>query len=138
MLFRLILLFTIIPALELYLLISVGSIVGAPATISIIILTGVLGAFLAKKQGLLTMQKALQEIRMGYAPAEELLHGLLIIFAGIVLVTPGFITDTIGFLLLIPMIRNIMFSVLKTKLEAYVSTHSNTNNMIEIKPDDER
>jgi len=138
MLFKLILLFTIIPALELYLLISVGSIMGAPATISIIVLTGVLGAFLAKKQGLLTMQKALQEVRMGNAPAEELLHGLLIILAGIVLVTPGFITDTIGFLLLIPMIRNIMFSVLKAKVETYVSSNKNMNKVIEINPDDER
>jgi UPF0716 protein FxsA len=138
MLFKLILLFTIIPALELYLLISVGSIVGAPITILIIILTGVLGAFLAKKQGLLTMQKALQEFQMGRAPAEELLHGILIIFAGIVLITPGFITDAIGFLLLIPISRKMMFSFLKTKLGAYVTSNSDSENKntIEIFPDE--
>ena len=136
MLFKLILLFTIIPALELYLLISVGSIVGAPITILIIIITGVLGAFLAKKQGLLTMQKAKQEFQMGRAPAEELLHGILIIFAGIVLITPGFITDAIGFLLLIPISRKMMFSFLKTKLGAYVTTNSENKNTIEIFPDE--
>ena len=136
MLFKLILLFTIIPALELYLLISVGSIVGAPITILIIIITGVLGAFLAKKQGLLTMQKAMQEFQMGRAPAEELLHGILIIFAGIVLITPGFITDAIGFLLLIPISRKMMFSFLKTKLGAYVTTNSENKNTIEIFPDE--
>jgi UPF0716 protein FxsA len=136
MLFKLILLFTIIPALELYLLISVGSIVGAPITILIIIITGVLGAFLAKKQGLLTMQKAMQEFQMGRAPAEELWHGLLIIFAGIVLITPGFITDAIGFLLLIPISRKMMFSFLKTKLGAYVTSNSENKNTIEIFPDE--
>lgn len=131
------LLFTIIPAIELYLLITVGSIVGAPITILIIILTGVLGAYLAKTQGLLTMRSAMEELRNGKTPTEGLVHGILIVVAGIVLITPGFFTDIVGFLLLIPTTRKVMFSFVKSKLTNIAATKYNSSNTIEISPNQE-
>ncbi len=121
MLLKLAFLFIAVPALELYLMILIGSQIGAVATIAVVVVTGFLGAYLAKTQGAAVMRRSWSEIQAGRMPAEEILHGLLIVFAGVVLLTPGFITDTAGFLLLLPFSRTALLVFLRRKLEAYIA-----------------
>ncbi len=106
MFWRLLLAFTIIPVAELWLLIKVGSHIGALTTIAIVILTGIAGAHLARMEGLNTMMRVQQSLNEGIVPAEELMDAFIILAAGVVLLTPGFITDIAGLLLLIPFTRN--------------------------------
>jgi UPF0716 protein FxsA len=102
---RLFLLFTLIPILELYMLVSVGSVIGGLPTIGIVVLTGIAGAWLARMEGFHTMQKVRQSLNEGAMPAEEMVEGLLILIAGLLLLTPGFITDFAGLALLLPVTR---------------------------------
>lgn len=101
MLFRLFLLFTLVPLLELYLLITIGGMVGPWPTVGLVIFTGALGAVLTRVEGLRVLSRVQEEWRQGRVPTEELLDGLLILIAGAVLLTPGLITDGLGFFLLI-------------------------------------
>ena len=121
MLLKLFLAFTIIPFLELYLLIKIGSYLGAFNTIIIVILTAFLGALLARFQGYQTMLKVRESIRRGEMPAEELLDALLIFLAGIVLLTPGFITDLVGLMILIPNTRLIFKRWLRRKFDDWIN-----------------
>ena len=105
MLGRLILLFTLVPLVELYLLIKIGTLIGALPTVLIVIGTGVLGAYLARQQGFQVWGRIQREMEMGSFPAEDMLDGLLIFAAGVVLLTPGVITDLIGILTLVPFTR---------------------------------
>ena len=105
MLLKLFLAFTIIPFIEIYLLIKIGSYLGALNTVLIVILTAFLGALLARYQGFQTMLKVRESLERGEMPAEELLDALLILLAGIVLLTPGFLTDLAGLMILIPATR---------------------------------
>jgi UPF0716 protein FxsA len=93
----LILLFTLVPALEFYLLFSIGSEIGAANTFGIIILTGVVGAALAKMQGLAILGKLQSELNQGKMPAAEIAHGFIVFGGGLLLLTPGFMTDVLGF-----------------------------------------
>ena len=106
MLLKLFLAFTIIPIIEIYLLIEIGSMFGALTAVTLVILTGFLGAFLARMQGLQTLYRIQESLREGRMPSGELLDALLIVIAGLVLLTPGFLTDSAGFILLIPATRN--------------------------------
>ena len=114
---KLLLAFTIIPIIEIYLLIEIGSIFGALTAIILVILTGFLGAFMARMQGLQTLFRIQESLREGRMPSGELLDALLIVIAGIVLLTPGFLTDSAGFLLLIPTTRNSIKSWLQRQIE---------------------
>ena len=114
---KLLLAFTIIPIIEIYLLIEIGSIFGALTAITLVILTGFLGAFMARMQGLQTLFRIQESLREGRMPSGELLDALLIVIAGVVLLTPGFLTDSAGFLLLIPTTRNSIISWLQRKIE---------------------
>lgn len=105
MFIRLILLFTLLPLAELFILLKVGSMIGLLNTIILVIGTATLGAYLAKRQGIETLNRIRQQLEHGALPAEELINGLLILIAAIVLITPGLLTDTFGFLLLIPQTR---------------------------------
>lgn len=116
----LVLLFTVIPAFELVLLIKIGTHIGAINTLMIIILTGILGASLARFQGFLVIRKIQENLNKGIMPSAELIDGLMILVGGIVLLTPGFITDALGFLLLIPLTRSIIKALVKTKFEAMI------------------
>ncbi len=102
---RLLLLFIIVPILEIYLLITVGGFIGALPTILIIISTAIIGTYLLRAQGIATIQKAQSNLLQGQLPAFELLEGMLILIGGVLLLTPGFFTDTIGFIFLIPILR---------------------------------
>lgn len=123
MLFKLFLAFTIIPIFEIYILIKIGSIFGAFTSIALVIITGFLGAYLARIQGLNTLFRIQESLREGRMPSGELFDALLILVAGLLLLTPGFFTDTIGFVLLIQTTRNIIKLWLKHKIKTkYVST----------------
>jgi len=99
------LLFLFIPLLEIYLLIKAGSVIGALPTVALVVFTAVLGAFLLRLQGLSTMNRIRTSMAQGKVPALEILEGAALLVAGGLLLTPGFFTDTIGFLLLIPPLR---------------------------------
>ncbi|MBW2029331.1 MAG: membrane protein FxsA [Deltaproteobacteria bacterium] len=120
MLLKLFLLFTIIPFLEIYVLIEVGRYVGALNTVAIVILTGFLGAYLARLQGISTLHRVRVALDRGEIPAEEMLDALLILIAGIVLLTPGFLTDTFGILLLIPQTRAAIKGWLRQKIVRWI------------------
>ena len=117
MLLKLFLAFTIIPIIEIYLLIEIGSMFGALTAVTLVILTGFLGAFLARLQGLQTLYRIQESLREGRMPSGELLDALLIVIAGLVLLTPGFLTDSAGFLLLIPATRNSIKYWLRRQIE---------------------
>ena len=117
MLLKLFLAFTIIPIIEIYLLIEIGSMFGALTAVALVILTGFLGAFLARMQGLQTLYRIQESLREGRMPSGELLDALLIGIAGLVLLTPGFLTDAAGFLLLIPATRNAIKNWLRRQIE---------------------
>ena len=121
MLLGLFLLFTLVPLVELYLLIRLGTYVGAVDTIAIVIGTGVAGGLLAKSQGLAVLDRMRAELNQGRLPAESLFDGLLILIAGAMLVTPGLLTDGLGLLLLIPWSRQAIKSWLKRKMQEKIS-----------------
>ena len=121
MLLGLFFLFTLVPLLELYLLIRLGTYVGAVDTIAIVIGTGVAGGLLAKSQGLAVLDRIRAELNQGRLPAESLLDGLLILIAGAMLITPGLLTDGLGLLLLIPWSRQAFKSWLKRKIQEKIS-----------------
>ncbi len=130
MLLGLLFLFTLVPLVELYLLIRLGTYVGAVDTIAIVIGTGVAGGLLAKSQGLAVLDRIRAELNQGRLPAESLLDGLLILIAGTMLITPGLLTDGLGLLLLIPWSRKVFKSWLKGRIqekisagEIHISTH---------------
>ena len=121
MLFGLFFLFTLVPLVELYLLIRLGTYVGAVDTIAIVIGTGVAGGLLAKSQGLAVLHRMRAELNQGRLPAESLFDGLLILLAGAMLVTPGLLTDGLGLLLLIPWSRQAIKSWLRRKMQEKIS-----------------
>lgn len=102
--------FLIIPMLEIYLLLTVGSYLGVLPTVALIIFTAVLGVVLIRIQGLLTLFRIQEKMRRGEPPAQELLTGAALLLAGAFLLTPGFFTDTLGFLLLVPAVRRRLFA----------------------------
>ena len=118
MLLKLFFAFTLIPLVEIYLLIKLGQNFGAITSILLVIFTGILGAYLARMEGLRTLFRIQETMREGRMPGEELLDALLIAIAGLVLITPGFITDVAGFLLLFPFTRMLAKNWLKERMSA--------------------
>jgi UPF0716 protein FxsA len=120
MLLKLFLAFTLIPFIELYLLIELGTSIGPINTLLLVILTGAVGAFLARMQGLGAIMRVRERLQQGETPAEELLDALIIFVAGIVLLTPGLLTDIAGLLLLLPATR-LRFKIwLRSKFNQWV------------------
>ncbi|NOX35809.1 MAG: FxsA family protein [Deltaproteobacteria bacterium] len=117
MLLKLFLCFTMVPVIELYLLIKVGTVIGGLNTILLVLLTGFLGAWLARLEGMNTMMKLKMNISQGLMPAEELIDAVIIFIAGVLLITPGLITDTFGLLLLWPLTRNKFKRMLRKKFD---------------------
>lgn len=122
--FRLILLFTLLPLAELSLLFRIGEWLGAGATLGLVIGTGVVGAWLARREGLRTWERVRGEIAEGRMPGEELLHALLVLIAGVVLVTPGVLTDVAGLLLLVRPIREAVVKRTTKRLAGRVQFQS--------------
>jgi UPF0716 protein FxsA len=104
----LLLLFLLVPLLEIYLLIVVGGIIGALPTVALVVLTAVIGAALARHQGLATLQRVQATLARGEAPAIEMLEGALLLVGALLLLTPGFFTDALGFVCLVPPTRRLL------------------------------
>ena len=106
MLLKLILIFTIVPFIELSLLIELGSAIGTLPTILVVVITGVIGAFMTRMAGLSVLFKIQENLRQGIFPRDELFDGVLILIGGAFLLTPGLLTDALGFFLLLPLGRS--------------------------------
>lgn len=117
MLLRLIFLFTLVPLVELYLLFKISERSGPKFTIALVIATGVLGAILARKQGMRWRQTMAAQLQRGELPSDGLFDGLIIFVAGAMLVTPGVITDVFGFSLLLPSIRSWVKGRVRKRIE---------------------
>ena len=101
--------FILVPLIELYILLEVGSIIGSGWTFLIIIATAILGTKLVKQQGLSTWQTIQQKMAQGQLPAQSLFDGICILVSGVLLITPGFMTDALGLLLLTPAFRSVTY-----------------------------
>lgn len=111
------LIFIIVPLVELMLLIEVGGIIGSAWTFIIIIATALIGTKLVKQQGIHTWSKIQSEMASGQLPAKALFDGICILISGVLLITPGFITDTIGFLLVTPAFRSVLYAQIGSKIQ---------------------
>jgi UPF0716 protein FxsA len=120
MFLRLLTLFVALPLVELALLIQVGQWIGLLWTLALVVATGVLGAALARRQGFRTWLAIQAELRQGQVPAGALVDGLLILIGGIVLLTPGILTDLAGFALLVPATRTALKRRLRSRFERAV------------------
>ena len=127
---RLIILFTVVPLIELALLIKLGNVIGLWPTILIVIGTGVLGAALARSQGTQVVSAIRAELAEGRPPTESLLNGLLVLVGGVVLLTPGLLTDLLGFSLLVPSTRNWFKRKLQGRLKKYAQRSSGSATII--------
>jgi len=127
MFLKLLILFIGVPLLEIAILVKIGTFIGFWPTMLIVIVTGILGATLARIEGFIVLNKIRNELRLGKIPAEELIDGLLILVGGIVLLTPGLLTDLLGFLILIPWSRNIFKNWIGKKFKEWV--RSGTTNV---------
>jgi len=115
------LLFVLTPLVELAILIYLGTIIGALYTILIVVATGILGAFMARNQGLATLSRIRSNFERGIIPSNELFHGALILAGGLLLLTPGVITDIVGFAVLVPQTRRLIgrwiLSLIRRRIE---------------------
>jgi len=105
-------LFIVVPLVELYLIIEVGGLIGALWTVLLVVLTAIIGVSLLRIQGFNTLNRARQNMEMGTLPAMEMMEGMVLAVGGALLITPGFLTDTLGFLCLIPATRRAMIRYL--------------------------
>jgi len=108
MLLRLFLIFAIVPPLELYLLLRLASIAGVGTTIAIVVTTALVGSYLAKMQGMLAWWRFREALAQGRMPSAEIADGIMVIFAAALLLTPGLLTDLLGFTLLVPFSRRLL------------------------------
>jgi UPF0716 protein FxsA len=120
MFLKLLTIFIIIPILELVLLIKLGELIGIFYTILIIFSTGVIGVWLAKNQGFIVLSKFRDSMNSGFLPGDSIVDGILILIGSAVLLTPGLITDFIGFLMLIPYTRILIREFFKKRLKFYL------------------
>ena len=117
-------LFIVVPLVELYLIIEIGSMIGALWTVLLVVLTAVIGVTLLRIQGLSTLNRARASMEMGTLPAMEMMEGMALGVGGALLITPGFITDTLGFMCLIPATRRAMIRYLMSRSVMVRQTHS--------------
>lgn len=122
---KLFILFVVMPIAEIAVLINVGEIIGGWNTVLLVILSAMLGAILVKREGVATLAQAQLKMQKGELPAKELGSGLLLLVAGVLLVTPGFITDIFGLLLTLPFTRNRIGEVLFTALNGKIHMSGN-------------
>ena len=122
MFLRLLLLFTLVPLVELYALIRLGSLIGAGPTILLVLGTGAAGAWLARREGFRSWSAVQSELAAGRLPAEELLHALVVVIAGVLLVTPGVFTDAFGLLMLIRPVRAAMIRRVRSRINRSIQS----------------
>lgn len=114
--------FLIVPLIELALLLTIGAQIGIWATLAIIVGTAIMGASLTRQEGLKTWWRFQEKLSTGALPNEELLDGLMILVAGAMLLTPGFLTDATGFMLLIPGSRRMVKGWLRRRFSQHIDT----------------
>ena len=134
------LLIILIPAIEIYLFINIGSQIGALTTILLIFTTAVVGVYYAKYEGLNTLKSGFAQLSRNEPPAYEIISGAAIAFAALLLIIPGFATDIIGFLIILPISRKFILKIFFKKIK---NTKSKKNNFIDgefedIENDDDR
>lgn len=132
MLLKLILVFTIIPVIELAILIEIGSRLGLLMTLAIVIITGITGAVFAKYQGLIVVYRIKRSLNIGHLPADDIISAMLVLAGGLLLLTPGLLTDIAGFSLVIPVSRRIYVrkikEIFKQTIEKNHSTFTSYND----------
>ena len=116
-----------IPAIEIYLMIKVGNVIGPLNTILLIFFTAITGVYFAKLAGLSTLRSGLGQIVKNEIPIYEIISGAALAFAALLLILPGFLTDIVGFLLIIPVTRKFFIKSISSKLEK----KKNNENIIE-------
>ena len=119
---RLFLLFTVVPLLELYILIKIGGYIGAFPTVGLVVLTALLGFVLARFEGLRKLEQIKRSLSQGIVPAEEMLDGVLIFVGGVLLIIPGVLTDLFALILLIPYTRTIFKRWLRRRFDRMIAT----------------
>ncbi|ABL98750.1 FxsA family protein [Shewanella amazonensis] len=120
MFFAFVLIFILIPVVELSVLIRVGEALGSLTTVALVLFTAVVGVSLVRSQGLSTLMQAQQKMARGEAPTSELVQGMMLAMAGVLLLIPGFVTDFIGLLLLTPITRKPLAALLLKRLQLKV------------------
>ena len=115
------LLFLVVPFAELFILIQVGQAIGALETVAVLVVVSAVGAWLVKREGLGVLHRARQRVNAGAVPGRELVDGVLILFAGALLLTPGFLTDVAGVLLLVPPVRATVRAAASRYLQRHLS-----------------
>jgi UPF0716 protein FxsA len=128
---RLLLLFTIVPIVELMLLIPLGQWIGLWPTLGLIVVTGVIGAVLGRQQGVAAWRRITEDLGQGRIPSDSLLDGLAVLIAGAFLVTPGVLTDLAGMALLIPPMRRPLKGYLKKRFKRMLTSDNVTFMHIE-------
>ena len=118
----------LIPVIEIYLLIKIGSQIGALTTILLIFTTAIIGIYYAKYEGLNTLKAGFAQLNKNQAPTYEMLSGAAIAFAALLLIIPGFVTDLLGFLLIFPLTRKFIFNILFKKFN---TVNTRKNNFID-------
>ena len=118
----------LIPVIEIYLLIKIGSQIGAITTIFLIFTTAIVGIYYAKYEGINTLKAGFSQLSKNQTPAYEVVSGAAIAFAALLLIIPGFVTDTLGFLLIFPVSRKFIFSKFTKKVK---TKDNNKNNFID-------
>lgn len=113
------LLFLLVPLVEIYVLIEVGTVIGALPTIALCVLTAVVGAGLLRVQGFQTMRRAQENLNRGEIPAIEMFEGVALAFGGALLLTPGFLTDAVGFLCLVPWTRRWLIRAALARMQVH-------------------
>lgn len=127
---RLFLLFVLVPLVELALLVRLGTAIGFWPTMALVLATGALGAYLARLQGLRTWHRIQHDLATGRMPVAEVVDGLLIFLAGILLLTPGLLTDALGFALLVPRTRKAFRHAVGRRLRRMAETRSVSITML--------
>ena len=130
----------LIPIIEIYLLIKIGSHIGAITTIVLIFSTAIIGVYYAKYEGLNTLKSGFKQLRRNMSPTYEMMSGAAIAFGALLLIIPGFATDIIGFLIIFPISRKYIFSVFfkKTKIEENKKNNFIDGEFEDIEEDDDR
>ena len=117
-----------VPVIEIYLLIKIGSQIGAITTILLIFITAIVGVYYAKYEGLNTLRSGFNQLKRNETPTYEMLSGAAIAFGALLLIIPGFATDLLGFLLIFPLTRKFIFNVMFKKLN---TVNTRKNNFID-------
>lgn len=126
MFIKLLSIFIFVPLVELYILIEAGRIIGVVPTISLILMTGIAGAWLARSQGVELLRQIQNEMARGQMPAMALIDGAMVLVGGLLLLTPGFFTDLLGFSFLVPQTRDYWRRILSAWLQKQIAQGSVT------------